>query len=67
MTSPKDLPEICGRRLTGGRTAFKASSRRGKGSRLRAETAFLNVGDHWWQDVRPLKTAVQGLQLADGD
>ena len=25
-----------------------------------------NVGDHW-QDVRPLKTAVQGLQLTDGD
>ena len=41
MTSPKDLPEICGRRLTGGRTAFKASSPTGEGLVTHAEIAFL--------------------------
>ena len=73
LTSPKDLPEICGRRLTGGRTGhrhgFQGIITKRQGLATHAETPFLEcwgLGDHW-QDVRPLKTAVQGLQLADGD
>ena len=69
MTSPGDLPEICGRRLTG--APLSRHDHPEARAATHAENAFLEC---WGslvarpgQDVRPLKTAVQGLQLVDGD
>ena len=64
---PGDMPEIreaSNRRAHGFQGII--TKRQGVATVRTPRPGSWNVGDHW-QDVRPLKTAVQGLQLTDGD